>query len=555
MINNAKYKNNLLIKSVYFTTIFLFWSICFNSILAQTVITGKLLGIEGKPIPFANVEILYPGDITPFASAKVESNGNYKISTTNTGLLTVRFSGVNHNSKNVPILSQSSNINLKIDVQLFYLTLPDKPGKVYITGNFNNFNLEEMKPGIDGIYSFTIKTDKSGVKYKFYNAPIPEGNYEYDSKYGYLVVSKPKDGKLELSVDPSNLKVIAGNPIVKFEDENSEVAKYAYAILAIEDVFLQKSTARKEFLKTNRDGNSFTYDTSPLIKSIQEKIGKEADPILKQIYCFWQLDAARNYLPENKELMNSAIEQIIANVPANSVVVAYLYGYLIGIFDVYADDGSPAHRSYVDQFLQSDRAAVFAKSNLILQILGGAVYLGNEKVRQKYYTILMEKFSDTDAANLAKERYSKEIKISIGSPAPQFSLTSLDDPKVTYTLNSFMGKVFLIDFWAVWCGPCKAELPELSRIYDKYHSQGFDILSISFDRSPEDIAKYRAKEWKMPWNHVFLDGGFNNELAKDYEVSAIPKPVLIDGNTGKVLATTNELRGEQLEKTLKKFLK
>ena len=60
---------------------------------------------------------------------------------------------------------------------------------------------------------------------------------------------------------------------------------------------------------------------------------------------------------------------------------------------------------------------------------------------------------------------------------------------------------------------------------------------------------------KMPWHHAFLKGGFQNEMAKNYEVSGITKPILIDGDTGKILAMTMQLRGDELEKTLEKFLK
>lgn len=556
MINNAKYKNNLLIISVYFTTLFLFWSICCNSILAQTVISGKLLGTDGKPMDLAFVEFLLPGDSTPLSTTEVDKDGNYKISTGNSGPLVIRFSGVNHSRKDVPLIRKDPNINIKLDVQLAYMQLPEKVGKINIYGNFNNYKSEEMKLAGDGTYQFTIETKLPLVKYRIYGAPLPKGKYVYDSQQGFLVEGEPKDGKLEVRVNTAPSSQFNSPVSVKFVDENSEVAMYANAILAIDDVSLQKSSARKEFLKTNRDGNSFTYDTRPLIKSIQEKIGKEADPILKQIYCFWQLDAARNYSPENKELLNSAKDQIIANVPANSVVAAYMYGYMIGIFDIYADEVSPSHRLYVDQFLQSENASLEARAYIIQAILSGAIYSCNEKVRSKYYALMIGKFPNSKAAKNVKERlFDKEIKISKGNLAPQFSLTSLDDPNVTFTIDSFKGKILLIDFWAVWCFYCKAELPGLTKAYEKFHSKGLEILSISYDRSPEDVAKYRKEFFKMPWLHTFVEGELKKELDKKFEISAIPKPVLIDGNTGKIIAITNELRGEQLDKTLEKFFK
>jgi thiol-disulfide isomerase/thioredoxin len=254
--------------------------------------------------------------------------------------------------------------------------------------------------------------------------------------------------------------------------------------------------------------------------------------------------------------VNSAIDQFIENVPANSLAAAYMYPLIRTIFngDLSNNDFLPGHLAYIDAFLQSKNVSVGAKTDILLGMLSNLTYTSNEKLRKKYYTMLMEKFPGSEAAKTAKEKFSKEIKIYDGVQAPQFSLTSLDDPKVTYTLNSFKGKILLLDFWATWCGPCKEELPNLKKQYEKFHSKGLEVLSISFDKSPEEVAKYRAKV-KMPWHHAFLKGGFQSKMAKDYEVSGIPKPILIDCDTGKILAMTMELRGERLEKTLEKFLK
>jgi len=56
----------------------------------------------------------------------------------------------------------------------------------------------------------------------------------------------------------------------------------------------------------------------------------------------------------------------------------------------------------------------------------------------------------------------------------------------------------MIDFWVTWCGPCKAEMPVLHKVYEKFKDKGFEILSISFDQTADAIDKYRKGEWKMP---------------------------------------------------------
>ena len=162
----------------------------------------------------------------------------------------------------------------------------------------------------------------------------------------------------------------------------------------------------------------------------------------------------------------------------------------------------------------------------------------------------------------AKEIYTKEAhrmleyaaKTAPGIAAPAFTIKSLEDPKKTFTNASFAGKYLLLDFWATWCGPCRAEMPQLHAAYGKFKGRGLQILSLSFDQKVEDIAPYRAdSSHAMPWNHAFVEDGFRSPLAEAYGVRGIPKPILV-GPDGKILATENDLRGDNLDKTLEKYL-
>lgn len=161
-----------------------------------------------------------------------------------------------------------------------------------------------------------------------------------------------------------------------------------------------------------------------------------------------------------------------------------------------------------------------------------------------------------------QEPYTKEAhrtleyaaKTAQGIAAPAFSIKSLEDPKKIFTNASFTGKYLLIDFWATWCGPCRAEMPHLHAVYEKFKGKGLQVLSLSFDQKIEDIAPYRADPTHaMPWNHAFVEDGFRSPLAEAYGVRGIPKPILV-GPDGKILATENDLRGDNLDKTLEKFL-
>jgi len=143
--------------------------------------------------------------------------------------------------------------------------------------------------------------------------------------------------------------------------------------------------------------------------------------------------------------------------------------------------------------------------------------------------------------------------VRVGDPVPHFALRSMDDTLKIFSERSMMGQVYLIDFWATWCGSCVFEIPYLERAFERFKSQGFTILSVSDDDSASTVLRYRNREGTMHWDNVLASSQSKESIMLSFGVSGIPFPVLVSAQ-GTILALGDDLKGENLERTLDKFM-
>ena len=147
----------------------------------------------------------------------------------------------------------------------------------------------------------------------------------------------------------------------------------------------------------------------------------------------------------------------------------------------------------------------------------------------------------------AVERQDMLSSLSVGKNYKDFDLPSLSGDTVVLSDVLSNSKYVLVEFWASWCSPCRAEIPNLKAAYDKYQAQGFEIVSVTLDEDRDEWEEASDEE-QLPWHNVGDLMARSSPVVKKYGVSGVPDSFLINSETGKIEAL--HLRGMKLQQKL-----
>jgi len=531
---------------------------------------GKVTDFNNKPIK--NAEIListYKDSKTIDTIFKVNSEGNYDfkyLTYKNNVTFTIgaEFRNTYKIKINTAYKENDYNLNFKLG------GFPEKRfnKNVYLIVYNSNFEriLDTTMTKIEtngdlNKYSFDLQSNNDTIFYQIdgYGLNTRNGTqFDFNKNDGSCdflscIINKNKGEITQIIFDESLLPDYNVNSEFSSNDEFlkdivtvNNFTDYFGQTTTLSDLIFVKDSIKRQHNYDSIVNKIINYNYKTKFKEVEYSLTKDKSYLID--WMNGSLELSELPVSEYKIDFNYFCDSIPDDAKFWEINYSYINNYFWNI-------DSNKVKKYFNKFKNNKNREVVA-ANLAAQVSFNKFKIKDSTKAEELINLIITEYRDTYYGDYIFYEYSKEKPITIGKKMLDFSLPKFTDSLETdnISLESLKGKYVLFDFWATWCGPCIAELPNLIKAYEELKSDKFEIISISIDPNISlPINNYKKKK-NMPWINVFAEGNWNNKLVKDLGIKGIPSNFVIDQN-GIIINEGNGLRGEELLITLKKILK
>jgi thiol-disulfide isomerase/thioredoxin len=501
------------------------------------VISGRLRTATGEVPSLAHAHVGPPSLLGLKSSetiAEVAADGSFELTVDGDGIqvLALALTALHHETATVPLVLGDDTDRVELGMTLQARPVTEEASVVRIEGDLN----ADMERRDDGTWAYTVEDPGERLSYRVrmggVNVREIDGTQadRYEPKsYGYKAVIEAASGPVEIVFDPGQLPPRGGDDLPRLSTDHEPLAR-AFALKKAMD------KAHNEAKKMRMAGEKPDYRGlyGAARGQIVEALASEDSAALRGYAAVQALSVRGDVTAEEEK---QAFEQLPVDSPFWSLVGVQ------GLDSQQHGELLEGLRSHPDAGVSADALAALVK---------GAKRSGDTERWKELYAELEEV---AEASPRLLMTLNPEPRIAVGKPIPDFDLALFEssfEGRDTVSKADLLGRVYLIDFWGTWCFPCLKEIPKIREVWEKYKERDFQVLSMAVENSPDVIRNFMNNQQSMPWLHHYVEGNFNSEILKTFEVTSYPRPILVDAD-GNILAT-DKLHGEDIMETVGKAL-
>lgn len=350
-------------------------------------------------------------------------------------------------------------------------------------------------------------------------------------------------------------------PVAEAEGEAEQVDPYQVPDGTVDELFEYLQTGRQRMQPRTREDavrmfQSLDQAAEQIYTSTDANVEQREQAARWRVACHRQLEALGS--PEAREQL-----QALLNQAANDPEPEIQQFAKSALFDLKIGSWSRLSETEREAVLDEIRAGTSGDNpdpSSVLALMKLADSVAETPDAARIATVIdkvVQDLGQVDNPEIAKRLPRLEglvRRLNLPGNKMEIEGTLLSGEPVDW--EAYRGKVVLVDYWATWCGPCIAELPNVLKAYEAYHGKGFDVLGISLDNSKDSEAVENFLQAKnVPWQTLFSadpeNDGWNHPMAQRYAINGIPRAILVDQD-GR--AVSMNLRGPALEEALSELL-